>query len=205
MDTSLLLSFLMVSGALIIIPGPNVLVIVATSSTHGLGRGLQTIAGTTTAMAIQLAIAAVATAWFVQRLAYGFHILKWMGAAYLLLLALQHLKRLFVAHHVAIPLSAGGSFARGFIVSLTNPKTIVFFSAWLPQFISPSGSYNEQIIILSAMFLCLAALLDSCYALLSSRLRSLLQHKNLCRIQHGCAGLALMGASAWLAVARRGQ
>ena len=202
MDTTLFVSFLIISITLIVIPGPNVLVIVSTSITHGKSRGLQTVAGTTSAMALQLFVAAAGTAWFIDLLAEGFYFLKWLGAVYLLYLAGQHFKQAFFHQATSTNLTIYGTFARGFLVSLTNPKTIVFFSAFLPQFVTSSENYLQQISILSLTFLLLAALLDSCYAILSAELQTRLLRHNVARVQHGLSGVLFLGASAWLAARR---
>ena len=203
MDSTLFISFLIVSITLIVVPGPNVLVIVSTSIAHGKSRGLQTVAGTTLAMALQLIIAAVGTAGVVRFLTEGFLYLKWLGVAYLLYLAIHHLKGAFINQDTVIKITASGSFTRGFFISLTNPKTILFFSAFLPQFVTSTGSYIQQISLLSSIFLLLAALLDSCYAIISARLQSLLLRNNITRLQHGLTGVLFLGASAWLASSRR--
>lgn len=203
MDTTLFISFLIVSFVLIVVPGPNVLVIVSTSIAHGKSRGLQTVAGTTLAMALQLIIAGVGTAWFIEILTEGFRYLKWLGAIYLLYLAARHLKQAVFSRETSREITASATFARGFLVSSTNPKTILFFSAFLPQFVSSGENYLQQIGLLSLIFLLLAALLDSCYAILSSKLQSLLLRHNVARLQNGLSGLLFLGASAWLAATRR--
>ena len=203
MDTTLYISFLIVSFGLIIIPGPNVLVIVSTSITHGRAKGLQTVAGTTLAMAIQLVIAITGTAGLLKLFAEGFYILKWLGVAYLIYLGIQHLKKAYVSRTYETELSSASTFTRGFIVSLTNPKTILFFAAFLPQFVSPAESYIFQITILSITFLTLAALLDSCYAVLASKFMGLFRSSNISRFQHGIAGVLYLGVSTWIAAAHR--
>ena len=92
MDISLYLSFLIISFTVIIIPGPNVLVIVSTSLAQGRNRGLQTVAGTSFAMILQLLIVGVGTTWFVQLVTDGLYYLKWLGVVYLFCLGLRHLK-----------------------------------------------------------------------------------------------------------------
>ncbi len=203
MDITLFLSFVVVSTGLIAIPGPNVLVIVSTSLAHGKTRGLQTVAGTTTAMAIQMTIAAVGTAWFVQWITQGFFILKWIGIVYLLYLAWAHFRQFRITDGSNVPASASGTFTKGFLVSLTNPKTILFFTAFLPQFVSAQGDYSQQITLLSITFLALAATLDSCYALLSARLYPMLQRRQYAQLQNGLSGLLYLSASVWLATLRR--
>ena len=148
MDTTLYLTFLAVSFGLIIIPGPNVLVIVSTSITHGTKRGLQTVAGTSLAMAVQLLIVTVGTTWFVHLISNGLYYIKWVGVIYLLYLGVNHLKAINNKQHIP-KVTASSTFARGFLISLTNPKTILFFSAFLPQFVSSIENYHFQYSFLS--------------------------------------------------------
>ena len=203
MDSTLFVTFLIVSFVLIVVPGPNVLVIVSTSLINGRVRGLQTVAGTSVAMAIQLFVAAIATTSFTQLLTEGFEILKWLGAVYLIYLGVAQVKCALSGAVSTKSGSASATFARGFWVSITNPKTIVFFSAFLPQFISSAGSYLTQIMLLSTAFLMLAVVLDSCYALLASKLGPLLEKHFMPKIQHGVSGVLFLAAGAWLATSRR--
>ncbi len=159
--------------------------------------------GTSLAMIVQLIISGVGTTWFIEFITEGFTILKWLGVAYLLYLGLHYIKNALYKNESKKEITASDTFTRGFLVSLTNPKTILFFSAFLPQFISSSGSYLQQITFLSFTFLLLAVVLDSTYALLSVKLKSLLEEHNLFRLQNGFSGLLFIGASAWLATSRR--
>lgn len=205
MDLTLFISFLIFSAGVIIIPGPNVLIIFSTSVKHGASRGLQTVAGTSLAMLIQLIIAGIGTSWFIQLLAEGFYILKWLGVAYLLYLGLQHLSHAISVRETETQLMASTSFKRGFIISLTNPKTILFFSAFLPQFVSATSNYFQQISILSFTFLLIAIIINSSYAILSAKLQPFLRNRNLSRIQNGFSGLLFLGACTWLATTRRAE
>lgn len=191
--------FVLVSVGIIVVPGPNVLVIISTSITYGKLRGLQTVAGTSTAMLLQLVVAALGTSYLISALAKGFIWLKWAGAFYLLYLGVKHLILAFRGHRQEITASAIGSFQRGFWVSLTNPKTILFFSAFLPQFVVESTPYLPQIMILSILFWLIAVALDSTYAILSSKLIVLLSSKNLVSYQNGLSGLAYLTAGSLLA------
>lgn len=189
--------FLGLSIVIIIIPGPNVLVIVATSLQQGRTRGLQTVAGTSVAMIVQMLIAAAGTHWLVQSLSNGFSWIKWGGVAYLLYLGIQNLLRSKPDSPKVG--SAMGSFGKGFVISLTNPKTILFFSAFLPQFVDPGAPYLGQIIILSAQFWILAVLLDTGYALLASRLANWAKTLEVSSEPARISGLAYIGAGALLA------
>ncbi len=193
-------AFILVSMGIIIIPGPNVLVVVSTSLAYGRARGLQTVAGTSAAMLVQLCIAALGTAWFISALASGFLWLKWLGVSYLFYLGIKHF--LAIGQQQAERQSVFASFQRGFLVSLTNPKTIIFFSAFLPQFTSSAEAYLPQIALLSAIFWALAVILDSGYALLAHRMSSLLRSRNLARYQHGLSALLYIGAGSALAATK---
>lgn len=195
-----LLTFILVSISIIILPGPNVLVVVSTSIVHGKLRGLQTVAGTSAAMAIQLCIAALGTSWLVHSLTTGFLWLKWLGVIYLFYLGANHLLNMRRATYSHI--SAMGTFQRGFWVSLTNPKTILFFSAFLPQFADPDSSYYVQIVMLSGLFWLLAVILDSCYALLAYKSSSLLNREGMAKYHHGASGVLYLTAATALATTK---
>jgi len=197
-----LLTFVLVSIGVLVIPGPTVLVVVSTSITHGIRRGLQTVLGSSLAMIIQLLIAALGTSWLVSSLSTGFIWLKWIGVCYLVYLGFQLI--LISEKTSKASISASGSFQRGFWVTLTNPKTILFFSAFLPQFAHEAGSYSVQIFTLSAVFWLLAVVLDSGYVLLSSKLSPLLGSSRLSRHQGKISGGIYLGAGAALAATRNG-
>ena len=203
MDLPLFITFIVASVALIVIPGPNVFVVVSTSISHGVKRGLQTVLGTSSAMAIQLVIAAISTTWIVESLSEGFEWLRWLGVGYLVYLGLMHLLSAIKNENHKEHVTATGTFSRGFLVSLTNPKTILFFGAFLPQFVSPHGDYTNQIIVLSVVFLVLATLLDGLYAIMAAKVGGLIQGKRVHKVQNGVSGILYLGAGAWLAAVRK--
>jgi len=203
MEYSQLLSFILVSFGLIVIPGPNVMVIVSTSIQHGKCRGLQTVAGTSLAMLLQLVIVGVGTTSFVLLLSQGLALLKWLGVAYLLYLGFQHFWRALSSVTEEPAISATATFARGFSVSLLNPKTLFFFSAFLPQFVTSPQNYAVEISVLSAIFLLMAIVLDSCYAIFTVKLKSVFENRLGRRIRNGISGLLYSIAATWLAISRR--
>lgn len=203
MELTQLISFSLVSIALILMPGPNILVIVSTSLQAGKARGMQTVMGTSLAMIVQLFIAAVGTSAFLSLVSEGLFWLKWLGVAYLIFLGARSLVNFCQHKSIAKP-SALGSFQRGFWVSLTNPKTILFFSAFLPQFVSSDALYLQQVAIFSACFWLLAVLIDSSYALLAAKSRWLLQNPNISkhqsdRMHNGLSAALYLGAGTLLA------
>lgn len=148
-------------------------------------------------------IAAVGTTWFIEALAEGFLWLKWVGVAYLLYLGICHLRTALSEGSSAQQSAALGSFNRGFWVSLTNPKTILFFSAFLPQFILPSAPYFKQIILLSATFWLLAIMVNLSYAILANKVAHGLKSKYFSKVQNGASGVLYLSAGAALATTNR--
>lgn len=204
-DLGLYISFILVSSAIIVIPGPNVLVIVATTLTQGRARGLQTIAGTLAAMAIQLLIAARGTALLAETLSGAFLLLKWIGAGYLVYLGYRRFQAAVTLEYFN-PLETGtarGSFSRGFVVGVTNPKTILFFGAFLPQFTTTALAIAPQIMVLSITFLALALVFDGLYALAAGKVTELSHNRRVRRWLDACSGALFLGSGIGLALARR--
>ena len=204
-DPGLYLAFVIVSSMLIVVPGPNVLLIVATSLSCGRKSGLATVAGSTCAMALQLGIAALGTAWVAAFLAEAFGVLKWLGVAYLIYLGVGRLRAALSKTAIEAEVVPGrrSSFWRGFLVSLTNPKTILFFGAFLPQFVSPGLSAGPQLAVLSGSFLVLAVVFDTAYVMLASGLRNVVRRPKTRKWFEGLAGTLFVSSGIGLALARR--
>ena len=179
------------------------LAIVSTGVSHGRLRALQTVAGTTLAMSIQLAIAAMGTAWFVRMLGDGFLVLRLAGIAYLLVLGVRSIRNSFVPNRRTESISAVSGFLTGFVVSLSNPKTILFFTAFLPQFVPSSTHYHLQIAGLSVSFLCMAAIIDAGYAFLSASAGRLVAGSRIAALHERLGGILYIVTGLWLAVSRR--
>jgi homoserine/homoserine lactone efflux protein len=172
---NLYLAFVLASAVLILIPGPNVTLLVAHSIAYGTRRALTTLAGTSTAIALQLAIAAFGMTSLMLALAAGFEWLRWAGVLYLVWLGVQQWRAVPIALEDVDPHAVARRtlFWRGFLVSATNPKTLLFYAAFFPQFIDPAHAPLGQLLLMSATFLALATCLDSGYLLLAGRLRRL--------------------------------
>ena len=139
---------------------------------------------------------------FLAALSQGLIWLKWCGVVYLFFLGFNSLCA-FYTHKKSERISATATMQRGFWVALTNPKTILFFSAFLPQFASPHSSYLPQIAILSGCFLLLSVTMDSCYVILSARLKWFLSSKDIDRISNGVSGALFIGTGGLLAATNR--
>ncbi|MEX0964658.1 MAG: LysE family translocator [Pseudohongiellaceae bacterium] len=202
MELAQIVSFLLVSAVFIAVPGPNILVIVSTALVFGKRRGLQTVIGTSLAMTVQLTIAALGTTLLLSMLSQGLIWLKWCGVAYLVFLGINSFYAFYTGKKSRQP-NATASIQRGFWISLTNPKTILFFSAFLPQFANPESAYLPQIAVLSTCFLLLAVAIDCSYAVLSARLKWLLASKDIDSVSHGVSAGFYLSASALLANSAR--
>jgi len=131
------------------------------------------VAGTTAGVALQLIAATLTTSWLVNLLTEHFDWLKWLGIAYLVYFALRQVPQL--RNHGALPQTPTGSFQRGFWVALSNPKTLLFFTAFLPQFTIPETPYAPQITLLSLITLMLTLIRDIVYMLLAHRVSFIIQ------------------------------
>lgn len=201
-DTALFLAFIATVVLLVAVPGPNVAVIVATSFAQGRRYGLITVAGTSSAMVVQLSLTVMGTLTVLTALAEVFELLRWFGVAYLVYLGVR-LWAEDVQPPMATtkPMSAPEVYLRGFLVSLANPKTLLFYAALLPQFISSAADPKMQLLILSGTFLMIATGLDSVWALMAARVRRLVTGKM--RLTNRVAGVLLIAAGIGLAMARK--
>ena len=203
LPAELYLTFVAASAALIAIPGPNVALIIANSVAHGRRYGLLTVAGTSTAMVPQLALTVLGMTGVLTLASHVFEWVRWAGVAYLAWLGVQAWRAL-AADLTAVPpqpRSGRAIFARGFLVSLTNPKTLLFYGAFFPQFVAPGADLGPQLALLAATFLAVAVALDGCWALAAARLRGALAVRGALR--NRLAGGFYFAAAVGLASARR--
>jgi threonine/homoserine/homoserine lactone efflux protein len=203
MSLELYLAFVAASVALALMPGPNVAVIVANAVTYGPRYGLLTVAGTSSAMIPQLAVTTLGLSAVLSFMAEWFEVLRWIGVAYLVYLGIQAW-RAPVADFAGAPpqpKSVHTIYWRGVLVSLTNPKTLLFFGAFLPQFVDPKADAVSQLALLSLTFFIIALAIDAGWALLAGRARGLFAR--LGKWTNRITGGVLLGAGLGLALARK--
>jgi homoserine/homoserine lactone efflux protein len=205
MPLDLYLAFVLASAVLILIPGPNVTLLVANSLAYGARRALATLAGTSSAIALQLLITVLGMTSLMLVLATWFEWLRWAGVLYLVYLGVQQWRAAPVALEDMGPqgVASRALFWRGFLVSATNPKTLLFYAAFFPQFVDPASPLLPQLLLMSTTFLGLATVLDGGYALLAGRLRLLFRGRRRARLRNRLTGSLLIGAGLGLALARR--
>ena len=204
-----LLAFALISFALIIVPGPNVLFIISRSLMLGRTAGVGTALGGQIGVYVQVAAVAFGVGAIVERSVAVFTVLKLAGAAYLVYLgvqAMRHRGGLGAALTAeAEPKSIRRIVRDGFMVGVSNPKAIVFFIAVLPQFVDQSaGHVPAQMLLLGAIFVAIAVFCDSTWALVAGTARTwLARSPRRLAIVGGTGGLVMIGIGASLALTGR--
>src|SRR3981081_1549428 len=148
---NLYLAFVCATCALMLIPGPNVALIVANSIEYGTRYGLLTVAGTSSAMVVQLALVVAGVTAAFESAGHWFEWIRWIGVCYLVYLGIRRWFECSIDLSGAAPppRSAKLIYVRGVLVSLTNPKTLLFYGAFFPQFVTRTGSRGVQLTLLA--------------------------------------------------------
>jgi threonine/homoserine/homoserine lactone efflux protein len=204
-----LLAFSLISLALIIVPGPNVLFIISRSLMLGRAAGVGTAFGGQIGVYVQVAAVAFGVGAVVERSVAVFTVIKLAGAAYLVYLGIQAVRhRRSLAEALGArsePKTIRRILRDGFMVGLFNPKAIVFFMAVLPQFVDRSaGHVPAQMLLLGAMFMAIAVVCDSTWALIAGTARTwLARSPRRLEIIGATGGLTLIGIGTSLALSGR--
>lgn len=162
--------FVLAALALLLIPGPAVTYIVTRSLTQGRRIGLASVAGVELGGAVYAVAATLGLTGILLESALAFDLVKYVGAAYLAYLGISRL----VARRDSVPPERGPTtprraFTSGFLVELLNPKTAMFFVAFLPQFVNPAaGDVTVQLLTLGLIFVALGSCTDSLYTVAAS-------------------------------------
>ena len=199
LSPSLYAGFVAATVLLMLVPGPNVALIVANSLVFGARVGLVTVFGTIVGMIVQLSVTALGVTALFGALAEGFNTLRWLGVVYLLWLGVRDWRTPAGDLSRIAPVSPRRIFTRGFLVSLTNPKPLVFYAAFLPQFLVADAPLGRQMAILSVTFVAIGFLVDSGWAFAGARARGLVARFG--RARNRLTGAILVGAGAALGLA----
>ena len=196
-ELSRLYLFMGAALALLLIPGPAVLYITARSANQGRVAGLVSVFAIETANFLQVVAAALGLSAILLSSALAFDIVKYLGAAYLIYLGIRKLlaSDAGLENEKVQRESLSQVYWQGFAVNILNPKTALFFFAFLPQFVDPAkGSVTAQTLLLGAIFVGMAIITDSMYALLASSLaEKLTGNKRFQKGQRYFAGLVYIG------------
>lgn len=196
--------FLATGMVLLAVPGPAVLYVVTRSIEMGRSGGIASVAGITTGTFVHVALAAAGLSSLVLASRTAFDAVRYVGAAYLVLLGAR---RLLTRPHGLMeeeraPRTRRRAYTQGVIVNLTNPKTIVFVFAFVPQFVDPAARHVWlQVLVLGASFACLGFLSDSAYALAAGAVADRLRgSRKIARLERWFGGSVLLGLGVAAAV-----
>jgi threonine/homoserine/homoserine lactone efflux protein len=200
------LTFAIAAALLIALPGPSVLFVVGRTLAHGRRAGLLSVVGNETGMLVQTALVALGVGAFVAQSIVVLTVIKFAGAAYLVFLGIQAIRhRHAVAAPVeeAAPRSALRLFGEGFVVGITNPKSIIFFVAILPQFIDVARPQVMQYVILAATTFAVDLATMMGYTALAAKVLRVMRDPSRLRWVNRGLGGAFIAAGVALASFRR--
>ena len=207
MSIELWLAFVAASAILLVIPGPTILTVIGYSLTHGRRANAALVAavalGDSTALVLSLlglgALLAASSFWFT--------VVKWIGGLYLLFLGIRLFRSGATLTEGPTPLAASGSrrrlFANTWLVTALNPKGMIFFVAFLPQFIKPGADMAPQLWILAITFVVMATINATLFALFAASAATLLASPRAQRGFRFAGGSLLSAAGVWALLARR--
>ncbi|MCG2606884.1 MAG: LysE family translocator [Achromobacter sp.] len=200
------LAFVGASALLLMLPGPTILTVISYSLTHGKRARLPLVLAVALGDSTALALSLLGLGALLSASAFWFTVVKTVGGLYLLYLGVK-LLRAGVAPATLPRAGAAGSrwklFANTYLVTALNPKGIIFFVAFLPQFIDPAGDVTRQLWTLSATFVACAGLNATAYALFAGSARRLLASPRAQRGFNLGGGALLSAAGRWALLARR--
>jgi threonine/homoserine/homoserine lactone efflux protein len=202
-DSGTLWVFALSCVALLLIPGPAVLYVVAQGAEQGRRVGLASVAGIHVGTLVHVAAATVGLSALIVASAVAFSVVKYAGAAYLIYLGLRRLLGRDDGDRIERPReSYRRAFVRGAVVNMLNPKTALFFLALLPQFVDPDrGGVWSQALVLGLVFVALGLVSDSLYALAAGTVGGLLRRRRR-GLRYG-SGVVFVGLGTLAAFAKR--
>lgn len=203
MSLQLYLAYVAACIALALLPGPVVTLVIANGLRHGTRAALINIAGAQVGLAIVIGVVAVGLTSLMATMGYWFDWVRFAGAAYLVWLGVKLIRSpsMLEATDVPPPPPRGGFFLQGLLVLLSNPKVLVFFGAFIPQFLDMSQPQFPQIVVLGLTFMVTVAMSDAAYAMLAGRARSILSARRARMLSRASGGF-MIGGGIWLALSR---
>src|SRR3954447_15293055 len=197
------LAFVAACIALALIPGPVVTLVIANGLRYGTRAALTNILGVQAGLTIVIGIVAVGLTSLMATMGYWFDWVRFAGAAYLIWLGIKLIRAPVtgVKADSPPPPPRGGFFLQGFVVLLANPKVLVFFGAFIPQFMDMSKDHVLQVALLGITFMVIAGLTDAIYALLAGRARLFFSAQRT-RLVSRVSGGFMIGGGIWLALMR---
>lgn len=204
MDFNIFCTFAIATTLMISLPGPSVLLTVAHSLSFGWRKSLATVSGATVGVAIQLLISAIGLASLLHAAAEVFEWLRWAGASYLVYLGIKQWRSAKATPVFgSTTVSRKSLFIQGIIITVPNPKSLIFIAAFLPQFIDMTRPLGLQFAIIVPCFLGITFIVTAAWALAAGKAKKALSSQRASnRVSQGAGGLMVL-AGVGLALARR--
>jgi threonine/homoserine/homoserine lactone efflux protein len=206
MPIELWLAFVAASAVLLIIPGPTILTVISYSMAHGRRANVPLVAAVALGDSTALMVSLLGLGALLASSAFWFMVIKWVGGLYLLYLGIKLLRAGISPAELAAPAVPGSRwrlFANTYLVTALNPKGIVFFVAFLPQFIDPHANVTRQLWVLALTFVAMATLNATLYAVFAGSARKLLASPRAQRRFNLAGGSLLSAAGVWALLAKR--
>jgi threonine/homoserine/homoserine lactone efflux protein len=204
MELHIYLAFVVATTIMIALPGPSVLLTVAHSISFGWQHALFTVAGATMGIAVQLIVAAIGLTSLLNVVAEAIEWLRWAGAAYLVYLGIKQWRSASEPPGFDISsVSKTNLFVQGLVITIPNPKSLIFIAAFLPQFIDAARPLGLQFAFIVPTFLVITFIVTSVWALAAGNVRGLLQSQRAFQSVLRTAGGLMIIAGVGLALARR--
>lgn len=204
MEFHIFIAFAAATSIMIALPGPSVILTIAHSISFGWRPAIATVAGETAGIAVQLLIAAVGFVSILNYAAQAFECIRWVGAVYLIYLGIKQWKSAnnpIEIHQSKV--SKKNLFVQGLIITIPNPKSLLFIAAFLPQFIDPTRPVITQFSIIVPTFLIITFTITSVWALAAGSARVFLGSRKSIRAVSKTSGGLMVLAGIGLAAARR--
>ncbi len=199
-------AFVAASSVLLVLPGPTILTVISYSVSHGRKANVPLVAGVALGDSTALLVSLIGLGALLATSAFWFTVVKWAGGLYLLYLGIKLLRAPPPGQSLGspeAPHSLWRLFANTYLVTALNPKGIVFFVAFLPQFLNASAPITPQLWILGATFVVLAALNAGLYAVFASSARGLLASPRAQKRFNLVGGSLMSAAGLWALLAKR--
>lgn len=206
MSIELWLAFVAASAVLLVIPGPTILTVISYSVAHGRRANVPLVAAVALGDSTALVLSLLGLGALLATSAFWFMVIKWVGGLYLLYLGVKLLRAGISPAALAAPAAPRSHwrlFANTWLVTALNPKGIVFFVAFLPQFINPRADVTHQLWLLAVTFVAMATLNATLYAVFAGSARRLLASPRAQRRFNLMGGSLLSAAGVWALLARR--
>lgn len=200
------IAFALAAAAVIAIPGPTTLMVLGHTASNGWRMGALSLIGVTLGDICAITLSVLGFSALLATSATAFTAMKWLGAAYLVWLGIQLWRAppMEMTPTAEKPVSARSAILQTFIVTLLNPKGILFFAAFLPQFIDPARPLWPQVLVLMLTFDLLAATIQGFYILAMGRARNRIASPHVLKNMNSVGGAMLVGAGLLTASLKRG-